>query len=70
MERISKYKQQKFGISKHFMWLLAIEGGEINNFEPTDLLLRDLGLRHFNGTEVKILGCNLHDHSEWVRFLV
>jgi len=35
------YKQQKFGITYHFAWVLGLDWGIKNNFTKTDYLLRD-----------------------------
>lgn len=70
------YKQQKFGITKHFAWLLGLDWGERGNFEKTDYLLRDhskiklfdaphlLTMRAENGGWVRyqLLPASVHGH--------
>lgn len=62
------YKQPKLGITKHFMWMLNIEGGERGNFEKTDYRLCDHSkIKCFDSPYVLTMGFN-EDRTPSVRY--
>lgn len=52
------YHQQKFGITYHFAWVLGLEWGEKDNFEKSDIWMRDLGARCFAAPHMTFMGKN------------
>lgn len=42
-----KFKQQKFGVTRHWLWIMGSPYGEQNNFEKTTLCLHEYGPRQY-----------------------
>lgn len=60
------YKQQKFGITYHFAWLLGLAWGIQDNFTKTDYRLEDHSkIKCFDAPYLKTLGS---DNGGWVRY--
>jgi hypothetical protein len=59
----TSYKQQKFGISYHFAWVLGLDWGEFENYEKTDFSLDELSnIKAFDSTYLLTMTKN------WVRY--
>lgn len=60
------YKQQKFGITYHFAWLLGLAWGIQDNFTKTDYRLEDHSkIKCFDAPYLKTMSS---DNGGWVRY--
>lgn len=60
------YKQQKFGITYHFAWILGLDWGIRNNFTKTDYLLHEHSkIKHFDAPYLLTMSA---EDGGWVRY--
>lgn len=67
-DRTVFHKQQKFGITYHFAWVLGLDWGEKGNFEKTDYLLHEHSkIKHFDAPYLLTMSAQ---NGGWVRYQI